>query len=62
LKFLAGKIEGMAMKEGFSGFFATILADPYMAICLILMFSSMVGLILVALYAILAWDGVVITG
>jgi len=52
----------MAMKERFSEFFVTILADPYMAICLILMCSSTVGLILVDLYAILAWDGVATIG
>jgi len=52
----------MAMKERFLEFFVTILADPYMAICLILMCSSMVGLILAVLYAILVWDGVVTIG
>jgi len=42
----------MAMKERFSAFFATILADLCTAICLILTYSLMVVLILAVLYAI----------
>jgi len=52
----------MAMKDWFSEFFATIHADPYMVIYLILMFLSMAGLILAVLFAISAWDEVGIIG